>query len=367
MVRRIPNVLALCALLAGVLPLAASSARAAARRPQPAACQQAFPGAHDTPFGRTTFYNRQSSVENVVCFGFGRNPSADFNTDGMACALISTAVGLKWDALGLSLDGACSATSIAVEPKAPERYVEIACDWAAAVLQKTPAALVGYAGGLGCAVAPGLGHAIGGLMESGHELDVARDIIDHGKCLKYSPSHFGSGWLAVACAADDPGFANLPGTVTVRITGSATNQFFAASLNGRRLPETLGQMSAFFGVPASEMHYGYRGENCRASWPSWPLSATFTVAYSSTYNGCARGAGLIALRLGSGWRTAEGLKVGDSLADLERIYPQATYTAGAWALKQYFYGAGYWVAELKATLAGDGRVSALSVAGTPNE
>jgi hypothetical protein len=31
-----------------------------------------------------------------------------------------------------------------------------------------------------------------------------------GKCLKYSPTHFGSPWLAVDCASNDPGFSTLP-------------------------------------------------------------------------------------------------------------------------------------------------------------
>lgn len=368
MVRRTGNILLLSGLLAaGALLCVSGAASAAASSRRPAACGQAFPGAHDQDFGRTTLYNRQSSVENVVCFGFGRKPSADFTTDGMACALISTAVGLKWDSLGLSIDGVCSGAAIAADPKASARYVGLACDWAAAVLQKTPAALVGYAGGLGCAVAPGLGHALGDLIESKHELDVARDIIDHGKCLKYSPSHFGSGWLAVACATDDPGFANLPGTVTVQITGPADNQFFAAWLNGRRLPETLAEMSAFFPVPVSEKGYGYRGENCRAIWRAWPLTATFTVALSGLYDGCAQDAGLVEVTLGAGWRTAEGLVVGDSLAKLRAVYPRATFTGGAWSLKRYFYGAGFWINELQATVAADGRVGSLSVFGIPDE
>ena len=47
-------------------------------------------------------------------------------------------------------------------------------------------------------------------MESHHELQVASDIILHQECLKDSPSHFGSPWLAVPCARNDKRFADVP-------------------------------------------------------------------------------------------------------------------------------------------------------------
>ena len=74
----------------------------------------------------------------------------------------------------------------------------------------TPAAIVGKLGGWGCTLAPDVGNALGGLFESSHELDVASDIMTRSKCLKYSPTHFGSPWLAVDCASNDPGFSTLP-------------------------------------------------------------------------------------------------------------------------------------------------------------
>lgn len=189
---------------------ASANARAALAAEQPPVCFQAFPDAHSTTIGHTTWYNRQRSVQYVVCDGFGRNPSADFTTDGVACGLVSVAIGRASADLGAFVDGACSGVALAGAPKVAETYLGIACSWAADLLEVTPAALVGVAGGMACNLAPHIGNALGGLLESKHELDVARDIMLRGKCLKYSPTHFGSPWLAVDCASSDAGFSTLP-------------------------------------------------------------------------------------------------------------------------------------------------------------
>src|SRR4051794_37224540 len=88
-------------------------------------CSQAFPDAHRKTIGRTTWWNRQGSVWHVVCGGFGRNPSAEFTTDGIACGLTATAIGTRYDRLGLFVDGACSGASLAADPRAPAKYLEI--------------------------------------------------------------------------------------------------------------------------------------------------------------------------------------------------------------------------------------------------
>jgi hypothetical protein len=58
-----------------------ASARASS---SPLACTTAFPDAHTKSIGETTWYNRQSSVENVVCGGFGLQPNV-----GVACSRAS--------------------------------------------------------------------------------------------------------------------------------------------------------------------------------------------------------------------------------------------------------------------------------------
>ena len=96
-------------------------------------CSRAFPDARAIDIGRTTLYNRQASVENVICFGYGRNLSADFNTDGVACGLLSAALGAgrvkTLELFADAADGACSGVAIAAQPKSPESYLEAACSW----------------------------------------------------------------------------------------------------------------------------------------------------------------------------------------------------------------------------------------------
>jgi hypothetical protein len=165
--------------------------------------------------GRTTWYNRQESVRQVVCYRFGLTPSADFPVSaGMVCGMVSAIVGAgpggqAVKKLSLFADGACSGADLAADPSEPAKYVGIACAWASdllGVLLK-PA---GVAGSILCAGAPSVGHALGGRLESQHEFDVAIDVVRHRKCIKYSPTHFGSPWLAVRCAAGDKGFSSLP-------------------------------------------------------------------------------------------------------------------------------------------------------------
>lgn len=154
----------------------------------------------------------------VVCYHFGLEPSADFPVSAsMVCGMVAAIInsipgGPAADKLSLfadGLDGACSGVELAADPGEPAKYVGIACSWASdllGVLVK-PA---GVAGSIGCAAAPSVGHALGGLLESKHEFDVAIDVVRHRKCIKYSPTHFGSPWLAVKCGSGDKGFSSLP-------------------------------------------------------------------------------------------------------------------------------------------------------------
>lgn len=154
----------------------------------------------------------------VVCYRFGLTPSADFPISasmvcGMVAAIIDAVPGgraaHKLSLFADGVDGACSGVELAADPSEPAKYVGIACSWASdllGVLMK-PA---GVAGSLGCAIAPSLGHSLGSMFESMHEFDVATDVVRHGKCIKYSPTHFGSPWLAVKCAPGDKGFSSLP-------------------------------------------------------------------------------------------------------------------------------------------------------------
>jgi hypothetical protein len=154
----------------------------------------------------------------VVCYHFGLTPSADFPVSaGMVCGMVAAAIdsvpgGRAAHKLSLfadGVDGACSGVELATDPSEPAKYVGIACSWASDLLGAfvKPA---GVLGSLGCAAAPSAGHALGGLLESKHEFDVAIDVMQRRKCIKYSPTHFGSPWLAVKCASGDKGFSGLP-------------------------------------------------------------------------------------------------------------------------------------------------------------
>lgn len=154
----------------------------------------------------------------VVCYHFGLEPSADFPVSGtMVCGMVAAIInsvpgGKAADKLSLfadGVDGACSGVELAADPSEPAKYVGIACSWASDLL----GALVkpaGVLGSIGCATAPAVGHALGGMLESKHEFDVAQDVVRHRKCIKYSPTHFGSPWLAVKCHSGDKGFSSLP-------------------------------------------------------------------------------------------------------------------------------------------------------------
>jgi len=213
-----------CCLLLAAVALATfclggltDTASASPKRGAPVPCTAAFPQAHSKSIGRTTWYNRQESVRQVVCYHFGLTPSADFPVSaGMVCGIVGAVIdsvpGGQAHKLSLfadGLDGACSGVELAADPSEPAKYVGIACGWASDLL----GALVkpaGVLGSIGCATAPSVGHALGNIFESKHELDVAIDVIQHNKCIKYSPTHFGSAWLADKCASGDKGFSSLP-------------------------------------------------------------------------------------------------------------------------------------------------------------
>ncbi|HVY78018.1 MAG TPA: hypothetical protein VG898_05895 [Solirubrobacterales bacterium] len=175
------------------------------RRAATAPCYVAFPNARSKSVGRTTWHNRQASVRMVLCYRFGLEPSADFPVSAsMICGMLAEVIGRGVaKKLGIFATGVCSGAELAAAPREPARYIGVVCGWASTLLKSIPASL-------GCTLAPSAGHSLGAMFESKHELDVAVDVVRHGKCIKYSPSHFGSPWLAVACGHGDHGFASLP-------------------------------------------------------------------------------------------------------------------------------------------------------------
>jgi hypothetical protein len=172
-------------------------------------CVDGFPGAHAKTVGKTTVWNRQDSVRYIVCDGFGLKPSSGIEPSAaFVCDMAAIAIGKTDEVEGFKAESACDAYEIEKDPKAAATYVGILCGWAADALGLARKQL-GTLADTGCALAPVIGTNLGGMLESNHELDVDRDILTSGKCLKYSPTHFGSPWVAVACAKNDPGFSPL--------------------------------------------------------------------------------------------------------------------------------------------------------------
>ena len=342
---RVVRPVLLGALLACVIAAGVSAPTwAASTAPVPAnPCQNAFPGAKTHDIGKTTLYNFQESVHHVVCYGFGLNPDSGVSiTSDFVCALAAVGIGTtNAETLELYVDGACSAAAIANDPKEPSTYIGIACGWASDILGKLNKA-AGILGGLGCALAPEVGSNLGGALESTHELDVAGDILTKGKCLKYSPSHFGSPWLAVACAKDDKGFSNLLRVLgTISVAGS-TDAGYTVSLGTHTLPATLRAMKSYFGKPDSMGPSGFKVDpGCTATWSAHAVSATFYHGYGGPPPDVKAGQrppacdtyyGTLSATLGKGWRTDQGLAVGATAKAVQKLYPDAYPQGSQWAL-----------------------------------
>lgn len=176
-------------------------------RPIPGPCYTAFPSASSTTRGKSTFYNRQRSVQLVVCDGFGQRVGAHFNvTAGMACALLTAAIPEKYRHAALFIDGSCSGAQLAVHHDV-ETNVGAACGFAADLLG-VPLKVAGKLAGLGCALAPSAGRWLANWAESRHERAIARDVIRRGRCIRFNRHRF-TRWAAVRCASHDRGFGNL--------------------------------------------------------------------------------------------------------------------------------------------------------------
>ena len=92
-----------------------------------------------------------------------------------------------------------------------------------------------------------------------------------------------------------------------------------------------------FGRPSSLKGSG--GESCTAVWR--PIGLTMYVYNLGGQNPCTARYGFFARAVmrGPAWRTSKGLRVGDPVAKLRRLYPAAKLHRGL----RYFWPAGYWL------------------------
>jgi hypothetical protein len=173
----------------------------------PSPCFTAFPSGKSTTRGQSTFYNRQRSVELVVCDGFGQRATAKFTvTAGMACALLTRTIPRKYRHVALFIDGSCSGAALAAHPDV-ETDLGAACGFTADLLG-VPLKVAGSLAGLACTLAPAVGHSLADWAESHHERAIARNVIRHGKCIRFN-RHVFTRWAAVKCDRHDPGFRSL--------------------------------------------------------------------------------------------------------------------------------------------------------------
>jgi len=100
---------------------------------------------------------------------------------------------------------------------------------------------------------------------------------------------------------------------------------------------TLGGAIRAFGTPSALRKT--RDVTCTASWR--PLSLTIFFYNLGGGNPCTRRFGLFgrAIARGAEWRTTKGLRVGERVARLRALYPQARFHRGT----RGFWPAGWWL------------------------
>ena len=88
--------------------------------------------------------------------------------------------------------------------------------------------------------------------------------------------------------------------------------------------------------PATAVHAHNHGTSCTGTgaWRALGLRILFTSFGGDPYcQGALAQTGTISGAAGRGhWRTARGLRVGDSLGKLKRLYPRAIHARGGWAI-----------------------------------
>jgi hypothetical protein len=264
-------------LICGVLAAAMLATVAPASQAQSVAlqrfCLHAFPAANQVTRGHTTSYNRQASVENVACDGFGSSVKFSIN-GGVVCSLLSAAIGRQYAKLALYVDGDCSAAQLAANHETGT-VAAVACTMLGDLLHAIPWAKA-YAAGVGIACA--FGQPLGSWIESESERVAAKGVIQSGKCLQFTTHGFpiGDTWSAVACKRGDRGFTDLPvagGPVQIAYSGRIGALTIGVS-TGADITRALGQPNYLTtgsfdnapGVSYELFGYGCKGSVCSADY-----------------------------------------------------------------------------------------------------
>jgi hypothetical protein len=169
-------------------------------------CASIYSGANSKTHDGVTLFNRQASVREVACNGFGGD--VGFHVDGgVVCALTAAAIGPGFERLSLFVDSSCNAEQLAASHDVGTTS-GAACGMLSDLLNAFPPAK-GYA--IGAGVSCAFGKPLGDWIESESEHAAAEGVFRSDKCLSFATHGFpvGDTWSAVPCAPGDPGFSKL--------------------------------------------------------------------------------------------------------------------------------------------------------------
>jgi len=96
----------------------------------------------------------------------------------------------------------------------------------------------------------------------------------------------------------------------------------------------LGGAVSAFGTPSATVRIGDSG--CRLRWSRLGLTISFYNLGGQDACGRATGFFQTATISGSGWRTAQGLRIGDGLARVRQLFPKAERHGNRWWLVPRF-------------------------------
>jgi hypothetical protein len=180
-------------------------------------CDQLFPDANQRTHDGVTELDREASVENISCEGFGA--PWKFQVDGgVVCSLVAAAIGPAFESLSTFVDGSCDGAALAADHDVGT-VSGVACGMLSDLLHAVPGAEL-YATGAGVACA--FGKPTGTWIASHQERFAAKKVIDDGQCLRYQVLKLRpwDDWQAVACRPNDPGFSRYPKATSAHPSGA---------------------------------------------------------------------------------------------------------------------------------------------------
>jgi hypothetical protein len=145
-------------------------------------------------------------------------------------------------------------------------------------------------------------------------------------------------------------------------TGDAAPTFVITgdvNIGGFRRDATVKRAIEVFGLPAGRESFGY--EECVLKWPAFGI--TMTAFYNAGRSDpCGPLGRHVRTTVTDGrWRTATGLRIGDTLRRLRALYPRAKNQGnGVWWLKTRWFGVALPTLETKIER---GRVGSFTVHG----